>query len=436
MKLLSNTMSEAITEIASQKANGYPVMKLDLEWSISGVDAFTAPRIHELTTLRDYKNGAYDTTTMIIDISVYDYQTKLYPRKNMLYCSLTRTPCTVRGVSTTSAVEARYYKVILLTLEDHELFDQSTAGTTDSEKINATMQIGIQLIEEPLYKSMYSRMAGVFGPGVIEDYLYYLMSNRGELKCSIHPPDNVTDVEDVILPEKNIDLIDIANWLQREGPGIYNHGINTYFQTDMMYVYPVALLDTHEYRRKIVVYRAGNQSGISSDHGHAIIDGQLKIISAGDIEVAPGESRVVDERELLEQVHGNAIRWNSPLYQSNIINQENNTPRFTSKGASLYGMSDVDLKITRVHKLHTVNGFNQKSIINKTIGRVITIPWVGGKIDLIEPGTEVTYVYMVGDGMKYTTGIVEGTSERLSPVDGRPSENLFNVQTVLRLRVT
>ncbi len=434
MNIFDTPLGSDVSKVIELNGRASTACHLRMEWTIPGKDIFAVEKIHSVNTLRDYREASMDLMTAIIEVSVEDYQKTIYPNRALLEMSIYRTEASMMGDAKGNTPKKRAYKVMLLTNDDPELFDQTYSGNNTKEKVNNRMNISIQLIEWELYKYKDVEYGTVLGPGVIEDYLYFFMSHQGNMKCSVHPPDNTADVDNTIIPE-GIELIGLANWIQRESVGIYDHGINTYYQDGVMYVYPVALLTPHEYRRSISIFRAGSDMGIGTGNTYATIDGKLNIISSGEVPNDGSEPRMIDEREQLEQTYGNAVRWNDPRYQSSVIDQTNDTMRYTSRGSKVFGLSDVDIKIQRVHKQHTANPHAQRSIINKTLGRVITIPWQSGDASLIEPGTEVTYYYMKGRGMEYVTGIVDGTIEVLTLQSDNKLKGMLGIETILRLRV-
>lgn len=434
MNIFDTPLGSDVAKLISSSGGASVACHFKMDWVIPGTGVIEISRIHQMQVLRDYREGAFDVITAIVEVPVGTYQDLLYPNKAILDMDVYRTEASERGVYEGNPTSLTRYKAMLLTLEDHELFDQTYAANTEREKEANTMLVSVQLINKTIYLYKDTCFATILGPGSIEDYLYYFMSRHGSWPCSIHPLDNGDDAENILIPD-NISLMGLANWMQRDGPGLYNHGINTYFQEGMMYVYPIALLTPHEYRRKLHIYRAGNDLAIGTGNTYAIQDGTLSIISAGNVLLPDGESRMIDDREQLEQRYGNAVRWHDPRYQSDVVNATDDAMFYSSLGTNVYGLQDVDVKIQKVHRAHTANGYSQKSIINKTLGRVITIPWQSGNIDLIEPGTEVYYHYMRGLNNEMITGIVDGTMETFTRMEGHQINNVFNIESTLRIRV-
>lgn len=434
MNIFDTPLGKDVLEVIEFNGSVSVACHLAMEWDVPGKPNIPITRIHQVDTLRDYADGQYDTITAIVEVSVETYQALLYPNRARLKMDVYRTAASKTGAYADNISYKSTYKAFLLTNRDDELFDQTQSGNNSKEKEDSIMHVAIQLMDWEMYKYKNVQYSTILGNGVIHDYLYYFMSHRGELKCSIHPPDNTNDVVDTLIPE-NIDLIDLANWLQKEGPGIYNHGINTYYQKDMMFVYPTVQLNPVEYRIKVNVFRAGSDVGIGSGNTYAVIDDVLNLISSGESQLPQGMDRLEDNREALEHIHGNSIRWNDPRYQSDVINETNDIMRYTSKNSFIHALPDADVKIQRIHNAHTANPFYQRSILNKTVGRTITIPWPSGDINRLYPDTEVQYYYMKGRSMETMVGFIEGTSETLIPMEGKRNDNIFNIICNLKLRI-
>lgn len=434
MNILNTPLGIPVKEVLEFNGNATTAVHLKADLLIPDNAPLELKIIHNMHTMRDYNNGTFDHITMVVEVTVDEYQRLIYPKRSILTMDLYRSEAGLTGVYKNNTATKTLYKVMLLTNEDHELFDQSFAGATKDAKSGSTMLINLQLIDYRIYTHKDTCYSTVLGSSKMEDYLYYFMSNRGMFKCSIHPCDNVGSVADYIIPE-NVGLINLANWLQTQGPGVYNHGINSYYQNGMMYVYPIALLDPHPYRLKIAVMRTGSDVGMGTANTYAVMEDVLYLISSGEVPLHNGEKRLVDERDKLEQIYGNSIKWHDPRYQSDVILETTGGMRYTSRNSNLYGVGDAELKIQKIHTQHTANPYKQRSIINKTLGRIITIPWNSGNIDLIEPGTEVEYSYMSGEDVVTVNGFVEGTIEVLDPVDVRAKKGVMGITVVLRLRI-
>lgn len=247
------------------------------------------------------------------------------------------------------------------------------------------------------------------------------------------PPD-VTKPRDTIIMNHKTALIDVPAWMQNNAGGIYNHGIGSFIQNSVWFVYP--LFNTKRYgdaERRLTIFQIPSNYIPFGDSTWEKIGKSVKIVCSGaanlndtsvGAEISEGTGvRFIHARKFIDgasTVEDNQGYFNraSNLAEINLVPRED-------------GITQAPFSSVKA----TDNVARELSKISIRQGQVFDTLWMNANPNLINPGMPVKLYYDNGGKVCTLEGVVLSMSEKWNnPQPGLISKKL-NCTVELKLFV-
>jgi hypothetical protein len=269
----------------------------------------------------------------------------------------------------------------------------------------AMAQVQMQLIGEEEYKVNKSAFLGTAKNVTPEDFIKYASSVMGAKKVNVVTPDNTTKYQHLNIPPQYSGFKSVFEYLQSKY-GVYANGFRQYLTNGTLYIYPPYNMKS-ERTPKLTVLRLSENTALASANYHDYKDKDLTIVTSSPL-TSQTLSNVGSENE------GNTLMFvRSDGILDGQVSKKGSGMELTNISATLGSRADSSIsKGSAVPKYAdaSLNVFKQGSTFAKNNTEIMTFTWDYSRINSIEPGMPITFVYDEKDVVMSKTGIVEMVS--------------------------
>lgn len=400
MNILETKLGMDVLAVINSNANNLPNTEITATL-LSGNQTLPLTRVQEQLLTKNYKEELTVDRTLIVSMTVSEYENYVLANSSDLIVELLEYPIKQSGVTEKIKPKVIRYRAKVNNLVNEALMIGDFAGTTTKEKDDNLKHVTLKLTDV-VYADFHntSFQGTVVDQGTVNDVIHCLGSNLGEYHMSVFPPDNTRDICGLVIDD-GVKMMQIANWLQEFGVGVYYNGINTFIEDNTVFVYPLFMLEKHPKRKRVVILRCSPNDLIGIETTYSVEGDTVYIISSG-------EGKMSDDEEALEEILGNAIRWSEPNFLGDKISHKDGTSSNTSRGYYMYAQEQKRETIATVDKLITANKCRQMSKIHAARGAKVVLPWQNMNENVIYPNMEVDIYYMEAGVIKQLSGVIDG----------------------------
>ena len=282
------------------------------------------------------------------------------------------------------------------------MFEDVESQSEKNTKHIAYAQVEMQLISEVEHKANKSAFSGVLTDINVEDTIKYVASMMGVSQVKMTPADNTTKYKHMTIPPDKGSFKEVFGYLQSKY-GVYVNGFRHYITNGVLYVYPPFDLKS-EKPKKLKVIRISENTYMGCPNYHRIEEnGDITIITNTKLE-SMTLSNVSSENE------GNAklfIRSDGMLDgqvdKSGDMKLKNMSANMSSKSDSTITKDSAVPKYVG----STMNLYGHASTFAESNGELLMFGWQNARIDLLEPGMPVVFIYDEKDIVMEKKGILE-----------------------------
>lgn len=222
-------------------------------------------------------------------------------------------------------------------------------------------------------------------------------------KVSVVETDNKEEREHILIPHAT-KLLDVPNYIHHHCGGVYNSGINTFYQNNELYVYPIFNIDRFEKEeRTLTVIKVPENRVMELERSFKIDDKRLTVL-------AFTESNFSDFTKSKFLKKGNGVRYaDSRMFMNKITKTKDNKSIVKrNKVNHEYITKDLEKQNTvyishdRIHS----NPFKQFSEQSSSFGGIYTFVWQHADINLLYPGMPVRILYSNQEDIKELRGVL------------------------------
>jgi hypothetical protein len=386
-----------------------------------------AIKVEDLSINRDFFASKFDSIRILASFTLFDYMESIYPKRETLRARITETYVNPKTGDRTTVINNRVYTAKLVNNTNLAMTDGDLLGQDVQAKTNEFHAVEMQLIPDNIESLRLVQVGSVVRDTRVSDFLKVFGSGLGELSVSLHEPLDRDDyIKQLIVPE-GIGVIDVAEWMQSMGGGVYNYGIGSYILNNTNYIYPLYDIEPKDSRRKVVIVNVGRTEFQGVEVTWIENEGTLNILTTGKVDFS-------DDSESMEYNEGNAIRFREPMQLDNIVtNSQSGVPsqkgylnkvtsetpttgeeglKFSSEGYHLIGNEKQNKNYLVIDKGITSNTCSQYSFINANRGAIAVLEWSNAELRFIKPNMEVTVLYNDGSEVRAMNGVILGINAK------------------------
>ena len=441
MSYASSSLSLEINNI-TKSASPAPLYRLSAEiYSDNRLTIESIVNTLDVVCDYEYEYGPY--ISLVLTIPAGDYHYDIWQNRSQLEITIIN-----KIVSSDDKVEKltkKRYKAVL----DEEHGDISIKmggnGSINQETLNRgkLLDVRFQLIDPCLYELSMRLIGGSFRDLTNEDLIRTILtveSNKvtvpGNEKfngVSISSINNVDKKDHIVIPH-GTKLVDIVDYLQLKGSGLYSTGAGIFFHDLKWYVYP--LFDTTRVtkEKEVMDVFVVPQSVMPGTERSTVSEGGLlKIICSGDVSIN-------DDSEKLEIGTGNGTRFTNAnnmvdgfsktdSNKTTISRPENNTEAKNTDRADKLNNAPVDSRAI------TSNPFVAYSRLAAKNNAYIQVVWYNSQSERLYPGMPVTVHYLENDKVVKAKGVLLKLHDfkKMREFNGRETD--YTATTVLGISI-
>lgn len=383
---------------------------------------FQPLKVLDMAIKRDYINGFGDEKTITLSIPNGLWAKVIYPNLHILDIVLIKTP--IYEVSEVTEEdqdiqEIRYTAVIInetapttvgANVQRLSIAALDTTGFTD---------VSFQLVDKGVEVLSMVSCGMILRRTKTFEAIQVILSKESKVAKTITGPavktisvvkgDNDKEREHIIIPH-GTKLLDVPAYIQRECGGVYESGINLYFQDKGWYVYP--LYNVKRFRKekkKLVILKVPKQRFTSIERTYRKEGDIIYCIGTSDSDftdqtfintrnagdgVRLGEARQV-LREIVEKKGNKAIYAEEGNNHEFVFEKKNNVPRYRKH-------YNIQLSSNYLNS----NLYVEKSKLDMANGAMYEMDWENSDPDLLYPGMPVKIIYLDKDEFKEIYGVL------------------------------
>lgn len=401
-------------------------IKAKIHYDDETIDIF---KVLSIDLFRDYESNYADSLNIEVMIPLGKWAKKLYPNRHKLELSIYKTPAGEASdtVDTEDNQVFERFKAFpeiknLPSIEGRDLDSHSEDALDMKEIITVTFTLQTKSLEKLRLLSIGS----IFRQCTNEDVLRICFQNSSNaIELSDGKPVDFVDIvktnneqkrEHINVPP-GTPLVGLPDYLQTKQGGVYNSGINTYFQNNGWWIYPLYNTEMFEddKRHKLVIFKVTKARSLNVERTFSV-EGDVSYI------LASGNADYRDDSESTFVNEGNGFRLTRAenfLSEDTAIKVTNNKASMSrGKNLSELVMSQREDKVNYApHRGISDNALIHYSELAKRNGAIATIDWQNSDSSIIIPGMSVKYYYLDNKGLVETNGIVLG-ARHFTELDG------------------
>lgn len=386
---------------------------------------FEPVKIIDVDYRKDYTENFGDEITIKLLLPMGLWAKVIYPARNELEISLFKYPLEEVGDLKEEDKEIDSIKYTAVVIPNDKLpvltgknIDKYSITDLDLKQV---LTIDFQLFEKAIEKLRMVTVGGIFRRCTAEEVLKAVLAKESKkIKISsgkvldgvdVIKPDNKERREHLIIPQ-GTKLTDLATFMQLRVGGIYNSGINSYYQNKFWFVY--SLFNTGRYQKaskKAVIVKVPKQRFTAIERTYRQ-DGDILYI------LATSDSDFSDDGGTNFLNTGNGVRFSdSRRYLRDIVEKKDNKAIIKrdkvnheyvfkkpkdQEGGDKPDLNTVYLSTDEINS----NPFAEYSNLAGKFGAYYQFDWENSEASLLFPGMPVKIYYLDRDKIKDLYGVI------------------------------
>lgn len=455
-----------ISDIINNKDGNTSNISLDIDIKIHN-ELYDITKYEGLSMIgtvisRDYVGNIGDYMEAVFKIPLGTYILQIYPYLNNTEVSFIRDERII--VKGKPSVRIERYKAVFLKDRNASL-PTHVAGSLSDMNQSGTVPLVLQLIDRSVEVLRIKTTFGAFDKASvtetnvpnykINDFLSSILSQEANKIIldgkaaidfiDIEKPDNTENLSSLVLPSGSR-ILEIPTVVQEDSTGIYNSGIGTYIQryNSKRGLYVYSLYNPTKYNDSLekIVFLVPLTSNYSiGQHTYSYKDNLLRVVTEAN-------SNIMSFREAAEMELGSGFRntdanamMKKPVEMTadgpKAIRHQLNTEVVAKDRAD--GMNYASV---RKGDQISNNIFKKMSIVNRSLGSLMTLVWHSADYELLFPGasckiitigTSLKPVELYGVIQKVDITISSGNSSSAALPNRRPTYDVTCIVTVFIL---
>lgn len=415
MEIENSALMREITEIISSGSK--PVYHSWFAQFHIGTETFSALKVVSVDIIRDYEGSYADQVLLTAMVPAGTYAKRIYPARSNLDVTLIRVPLGEIGdnVNLEDQVSGERYTAILLDKGDPVAeANGSVVPTEDTLNLSAMVQVQFQLIDKTIEQLRMISVGGIYRKVNVEDVLKTLMYGESQkLKVDgLKLPQGVDmvtannqTVRDHILIPHGTQLTSLPEYVHKKCGGVYSAGIGYYLQDDFWYIYPC-------YDSKRTTESVRNLTFINvPSNKFPGIERTYRTNGNNTVAIVTGQVKFSDNSDATQLNAGNGVRFSDANKFMGGFTATEGNKTFISRGTNNSeflavkrdnGQNNVQLSENPI----TSNPFAEYSKLSRRSGGFLSLVWENSLPNLIYPGMVVKIMYLDGDEIKTTSGVI------------------------------
>lgn len=374
-------------------------------------------KVLSLDTERDYEKNYGDYLKLRVFVPYGTWVKVLFVAREHLYCTIKKTPLleSTLQVNEDEEIVTVMYDCIAQIREDLQV-EVSRFAMIDKFFLDTSappVEVEFELLDRGLELVRKITLGGIFRKqtpqdlinGVLAKYTQDLEIDEGPAveKITLIKPDNEEKREHYLFPH-GTKLLDLPNYVQGRTGGVFTAGLNTYFQSNQIYVYPVANLDRFdEEEQTLTVIKVPENRYAEMERTYKLDDKRLTVL-------ANSESKFTDFNKASLLKDGNGVRFaDARKFMNKITEVKDNKSVIKRKETNHEYLSDqlddlntVYMSASRIHS----NPYKEFSKQAKRSGGLFVFTWGKADIELLYPGMPVKVLYSDQENIKELKGVL------------------------------
>ena len=369
-----------------------------------------------INTKRDYIHNYTDETTINVLMPLGDYARIIYPNRNNLEITLTKSPLEelAESLDQNGQNTVERYTAVLIS-DDRSPTIAQGQEVNDLPALNLVqfVEIHFQIYDKAIEQLRVAQTGGVYRSCLLQNVVKTLLTNAAQMpkvsaERSIVGVDMVEadnqDLKGQIAIPHGTHVIDVPDFLQNRY-GLYNAGVGSYIQNKNWFVYP--LYDTTEFnqRHQTVTFMVLPKRKFSDiERTFELVGTSLNVLITGETRFrddngsnylnAGNGARFADANTLMDDpvtTGGNRVR----------ISRDDNNNEFVSDKA----IGGIQNAVTSRNRI-TANPFVAWSELAAKNGGAVQLVWQNSDPTLLTPGMAAKVMYVDGEELSEIYGIV------------------------------
>lgn len=366
---------------------------------------------------RDYEKGYGDYIKLRAFVPYGTWCKVLFIAREHLTCTVTKTP-----LSETTMEEDKDSEIVTVTYDclvqmrpDLEV-EVSRVVLQDKFTLDTSMsplEIDFELLDRSLEVIRKVTTGATVRRKKPDDVIKTLLTSfskdleidEGKVveKITVIKPDNEEEREHYVI-KHGTKLLDIPNYIQENCGGVYGTGLNTYFQSNQLYVYPISNLKRFDDEEQtLTVIKVPENRYTDIERTYKLDDKRLTVL-------ATSESRFSDINKAQLLKNGNGVRFaDARKFMNKITETKDNKSTIKRKetnheylSVDLEKQNVVEMSPARIH----ANPYKEFSKQTTKDGGLFSFVWQNADINLLYPGMPVKVLYSDQDDVKELTGVL------------------------------
>ncbi len=385
---------------------------------------YTVFKILSEEIVKDYSKSMMEDIRLTCSIPLGDYITLVYPNKDNLEMTVTRTPMKARGDSNNGKKNIQQIKYKCLFEPINPSFTSSEISNYDQATLNNSQFVTVyfRLMDrnaEPLRVKMTQ---GVFrGIGPEEMIKAILLSESQQILVDGKPaaegldivkPDKTKAISQVVL-SSGTHMCEVPTMIQENYDGVYKYGIGTFFQryngVPMWFVYPLFdfdRFDGREERDVAIFYSAPPKFTQGAERTYRVNPGVLEVVVTTD----KHQINVSEIKQLNEGVGFRLMDTDAFMKKPAIIDADGEpvgARANLNREVNLLERKD-GLNYVPVIKNFATNPYHETSKIASRTHTLLHFGWDNADETLIYPGMPMKFCYMEDNQYRELKGTILG----------------------------
>ena len=380
-------------------------------------------KILDISSDRNYVTEKTDIRFITLVIPAGLWSKVIYPKLNILDISVVKIPLqeiSEEGMPDEEIEEIRYTAIPIPSTVPNLTGDSiQRMSIAAIDTAMGYFNVQFQLVEKGFEAMKMVTVGAVFRRTTTEDVTKGVLakerrkvktiSGYGVKTIDMIKSDNEEKREHIFLPQ-GLRYLDVPEYIQQNCGGIYNSGINIFFQNRGLFVYPP--FDTTRYRSapiKATILKIPKQRYTELERTYR---------EEGDVVFIAGTSdaKFEDQSFIKSRNIGDGVRYGDSRFtmrditeikdnKSKIVRKDINT-EFVSKSKSDQPNYRQQLYVPLSREHINSNPFFQRSRLAHVNGAIYQIDWQNSNPDLLIPGMMVKIIYMSKDEFKELYGVL------------------------------
>lgn len=394
-------------------------------------------------TERDYEKNYGDYLKLRAFVPYGTWVKVLFIAREHLLCTITKTPLieSTYEVDPDREIVTVSYDCIPQMREDLEI-EVSRFAMQDKFTLDTTfapLEIDFELLDRSLEMTRKVTMGAIVRKQKPEDVIKGIMTKFTEdleidegkavEKITLIKPDNDEEREHFLIPH-GTKILDVPNFIQNKCGGVFSTGLNTFFQNNQIYIYPIANLKRFdEEEQTLTVIRVPENRYTDIERTYKLDDKRLTVL-------ATSESKFSDINKAMLLKEGNGVRYaDARKFMNKITETKDNKSTIKRKDTNheylsvpLEKQNSVEMAETRIHS----NPFKEYSKQAKKDGGLFSFVWQNADISLLYPGMPVKVLYSDQEDVKELQGVllkvhgvIQSTVQGMAPSGHISQASLF-----------